>query len=176
MRLSKKQKAALLEWVAEGLESDEINRRAAKFKPPFKVSRNTVKYYRQSRGVQLEEIKEADETSALKTGFAVREKRVEALNKLAEVLLNELTREEDNRVWMLRVKGIGSQDNYERVEEVEFNRSEFETVRGLLDDIAREVGERRPDMVVNNNFNFNMEDWKKKKSDRLKEVGELEED
>jgi hypothetical protein len=39
-------------------------------------------------------------------------------------------------------KGIGSQDNYERVEYEEFNKAEVESLRGVLDDIAREVGDR----------------------------------
>jgi hypothetical protein len=47
-----------------------------------------------------------------------------------------------DKMWLLQVKGIGSHDNYERVEYWEFNRSEVESLRGVLDDIASEVGER----------------------------------
>ncbi|MDQ3007192.1 MAG: hypothetical protein M3R47_17640 [Chloroflexota bacterium] len=49
MRLNKSQKEALLSWVAEGLKTDEINKRAGKFKPRFDVSTRIVAYYRKSR-------------------------------------------------------------------------------------------------------------------------------
>jgi hypothetical protein len=142
MRLNKAQKEALLGWIAEGLKTDEINKRAAKFKPRFKVSTRLVTHYRKSRDVKLDEIQEAGEISALKKGFAVKEKRVEALQMLADVLLGELTRKEDNRLWLTQVKGIGSYENYERIEYQEFNKAEVDSFRGLLDDIATEVGQR----------------------------------
>lgn len=171
MRLEKKQKEVLLKWVAEGLESDEINKRAQKFKPPFKISRNTVRHYRQSRNVKLEEIKEASESDALKSGLAIKEARVAALKELADVLLNELTRETDNRLWTENAKGIGN----ERYDYEEFNKAEIDAFRGLLDDIASELGERQPGVQVNNNFNFSIEEWKKAREQRLKEVEALEE-
>lgn len=143
MRLKKAQREALLKWIAEGLESDEINKRAAKFKPPFKVLRSQVVWYRKTRGVKLEEIQEAGEASALTTGLALKENRVATLQKLANRLLEDLFGEGDeNKLWLTMVKGIGSYDNYERVEYQEFNRSEIESLRGILDDIASEVGER----------------------------------
>lgn len=143
MVLKKTQREALLQWIAEGLESDEINKRAAKFKPPFKVTRQNVSKYRKTRGVKLEQIQEEAETSALKTGLALKENRVATLQKLANRLLEDLFGEgENNRLWLTMVKGIGSHDNYERVEYQEFNRSEIESLRGLLDDIASEIGER----------------------------------
>jgi hypothetical protein len=49
---------------------------------------------------------------------------------------------EENRIWLDQVKGIGSQDNYERIEYIEFNKAEIEALRGILDDIASEVGHR----------------------------------
>lgn len=142
MRLKKAQKEALITWVAEGLESDEINKRAAKFKPRFHVSRQQVHWYRKSREVTLQEIQEAGEVNALKSGFAVREKRVEALKRLADVMLAELTRESDNLLWTSNAKGIGSGDDFERYDYKEFNKAEVDALRGVLDDIALEVGER----------------------------------
>lgn len=169
-RLRKSQKEALLTWVAEGLLTDEINKRAAQFKPRFKVSNRVVTYYRKSRGVALEEIKENSEASALKTGFAIKEARVAALQKLADKMLDELTRDEGNRLWTEQVKGVGSQDNFERYEYEEFNKAEVDALRGVLDDIASELGERQPGTQINNNFNFDMEGWKKTRSDRKKKV------
>jgi hypothetical protein len=144
MRLKKAQKEALLAWIAEGLESDEINKLASKFRPRFKVSRRVVTHYRKTRDVKLDEIKEADETSALTTGLALKENRVAKLQLLADRLLKDLLSEdgEENRIWLDQVKGIGSQDNYERIEYIEFNKAEIEALRGILDDIASEVGHR----------------------------------
>ncbi len=172
MKLRKAQKEALLQWVAEGLESDEINKRAAEFKPRFKVLRSQVTYYRKSREHNLEEIKETGEASALTTGLSLREKRVEALKKLADVMLEELTREADKRLWTQNAKTVAM----EQYEYEEFNRGEVEALRGVLDDIAKEVGERRPDVQVNNTYNFNMDEWKEKRKARLKEVKALEAD
>lgn len=36
MRLKKNQKEVLLQWISEGLQSDEINDRAAQFDDPFR--------------------------------------------------------------------------------------------------------------------------------------------
>jgi hypothetical protein len=140
MRLKKAHREALLKWIAEGLESDEINKRAAKFKPPFKVLRSQVVWYRKTRGIKLDEIQEEGEVNALTTGFALKENRVAALQKLADKMMGDLMG--GDKMWLLQVKGIGSHDNYERVEYWEFNRSEVESLRGVLDDIASEVGER----------------------------------
>jgi hypothetical protein len=172
MRLEKKQREALITWVAAGFESDEINKRAARFKPPFKVSRRTVTHYRQTRGTDLEEIKEAAETDALKTGYAIREKRVADMQLLAEKMFGELTREGDNLFWTTQAKTVAN----EKYDYLKFNRSEIEAFLHILDDIAKEVGERRPDTVVNNNFNFNMEEWKKQSEARLKAVEEMDAD
>ena len=142
MRLKKAQRKQLLQWIAEGLESDEINKRAAKFRPPFSVSRSQVEWYRKTRGIKLEQIQEEDENNALRTGFALKEERVIALKQLATKLLQELTRENDNRTWTRNAKGLGGGENWEKYEYEEFNKAEFDTLRGLLDDIAAEVGHR----------------------------------
>jgi hypothetical protein len=150
-RLKKKQKEALITWIAEGIETDEVNKRAAKFKPAFKVSSRVVTHYRKSREIDLQKIKEESESDALKSGLALRENRVELLKKLGDKFSDELLREDDNKLWLLQVKGIGGQDNFERIEYYDFNRAEVETLRGVLDDIAAEVGDRvrRSDITTN---------------------------
>ena len=142
----------MLTWIAEGLKTDEINKRAAKFKPRFKVSTRLATHYRKTRGVKLEEIQDEGETDALKTGFALKENRVAALQKLADVMLAELTREGDNRLWLTQVKGIGGYENYERIEYKEFNKAEVDALRGVLDDMATEMGHRirRTDLTSGN--------------------------
>jgi hypothetical protein len=140
MKLRKAQKNILLTWIAEGLDTSEINQRAAKFRPRFSVSKQQVDFYRKSRDFHMEEIKESGEVDALKTGLALRENRVAKLNLLAEKMLSDLL--EPNKWWLPHVKGIGQGDNFERVEYFEFNRGELDTLRGVLDDIASEVGDR----------------------------------
>jgi hypothetical protein len=124
MRLNKKQKEHLLALVAEGLQSDEINARAAKFTPPFEVSRQQVDFYRASRGVALEEIKAESESDALRAGFAVKERRVEVLSEIAERIYADLQ------------GGIREGDAFA------FKEAEVKQLRGLFDDLAKESGAR----------------------------------
>ena len=143
MRLKQKQKEHLLALVAEGKTSDEINARAAAFKPPYEVSRQQVDFYRGSRGVRLEEIKAESESEALRTGLALKEGRVETLKELGERLKRELLGEgEESRLWLRRTRAVGSGQWAQFVEVEEFNLTEINALRAVLDDIAKEMGER----------------------------------
>ena len=119
MELIKKQKDYLLSLASEGLETDEINARAAKFKPPFSVSRQQVDFYRKSRGVKIKEIVAASELDALCTGLSIRESRVAILQEVTSKLL-----------LMVRAS-------------VDFDEPQYRQLRGLLDDIAKETGGRK---------------------------------
>lgn len=172
MRLQKAQKDAVIAWVAEGLETDEINKRAAKFKPRFRVSKTQVAFYRKSRGAVLEDIKQADEYDALKTGYALRVERVRVLQKLADKMTEELVPASGmgSKLWTTNKKAVGM-STYEYQE---FNKAEVDALRGVLDDLAKEVNERRPDVEIHNTYNFNLDEWKKQRSQRLKDVAALE--
>ena len=146
MRLKKAQREILLTWIAEGLTSDEVNSRAAIFDPPFNVSRQQVDHYRKTRKVEIEEIKQRDEFSALKSGLAKKEERLYLLKQLADHLAKDLF--ERSLFWTDMVKGIGRGENYERVEYEEFNANEVAQLRGILDDIAKEVGDRKNSIDV----------------------------
>lgn len=139
MRLKKKQREAIIKWVASGMQSDEINRLASDFKPPFSVSRQQVDYYRQQKGVDLKAIQASDDTNALQSGLALRSERVKKLKMLAERLEIDIM---GSRLWLEQMKGIGSGFNATIFEYEEFNRSEVDAYRGILDDIAKEVGDR----------------------------------
>lgn len=141
MRLNKIQKEALLVWIAEGLRSDEINARAAEFDPPFSISRRQATYYRNTRKADIEQIIREGERKALKEGLATVERRVKRLVQLAERLEDDLL-DESVSLWLPQVKSIGSGENAQVVDYEIFNRSEIEAYRGLLDDIARELGHR----------------------------------
>lgn len=139
MRLQKAQKNALQEWVAAGLESGEINSKAAQFEPPFSVSRTQVDYYRKTRKVSLSEIMQSGDFDALKTGLALKAERVKKLAQLAELMEKDLF---NGVLWTSDVKMIGSAPFQERIEFEEFNTAEVQQYRGVLDDIAKEVGDR----------------------------------
>ena len=139
MRPTKAQKEKLLDWVAEGLESGEINKRAEAFDPPFKVKRQQVDYYRRTRKVKIKDIAEKGELDALTSGLSKKEVRVERLHQLAALMEEDLL---GGSLWLDQVKMIGSGDMQERVEYEEFNSAEVMQYRGILDDIAKELGHR----------------------------------
>lgn len=80
------------------------------------------------------------EAKAFSSGFALRYKRIEKLNELAELLLEELLTE-DKR-WLPDVKQIGGGEYAERVDIVRFNSPLIRQFRETLDDLAAEMGER----------------------------------
>lgn len=139
MRLKKAQKEYLLELIGENLEIGEINERCALFQPPFEVKKTLLDYYRRTRGQAFLEEKKKSEKSALATGFAVREARVAKLNQLAELLLDDLL---NKKLWLRDKKSIGSGPGAEIFNFKRFNEPGMRQFRGLLDDIAREMGER----------------------------------
>jgi len=139
MRLKKTQKEAVLRWIAEGLQSDEINERAAKFIPPFTVKRDQVTYYRKTREADIAAIVKAGEQDALKEGLALKSERVKKLKQLASLMEQDLF---GGFLWTEQVKGVGSGDVAQIVDYEEFNKAEVDAYRGVLDDIAKETGGR----------------------------------
>lgn len=139
MRLKKAQKEATLAWIAEGLQTDEINDRAASFEPPFSVLRQQVDYYRKTRKQDINAIKSVDELHALTTGLALKGNRVAKLQQLAALMERDLF---GGFLWTEEVKGVGSGDIAQIVDYEEFNAAEVTQYRGVLDDIAKETGGR----------------------------------
>jgi len=96
------------------------------------------------------EAREAEEREAayrreiMDSGYALIHERIQSMKRLADVLFAELTEEgENNRRWLPDVKQIGSGEHAERVDILRFNHQEVEQFRGLLDDIAKELGARK---------------------------------
>lgn len=139
-KLSEQQKLSLLEWLAEGLKTKEINERAAKHEEPFEVSPQLVYQYRTDYEIDLTNLRSRNEMAALHTGLSLKANRLEKLFALAERLEEDLF----NRklVWTEQVKGIGSGSDFERITFEEFNASEIKEYRAVLDDIAKETGGR----------------------------------
>lgn len=129
----------MLEWIAAGMQTDEINEKAALFKPPFNVSRQQVDWYRKTRKIDLEAIAAVDENNALTTGLSLKEERVKKLQQLAALMEKDLL---GGFLWLEQVKSIGSGAFSQVVEYEEFNKAEVDAYRGVLDDIAKEVGGR----------------------------------
>ncbi|MEN6571395.1 MAG: hypothetical protein ABFD24_06105 [Anaerolineaceae bacterium] len=128
-RLSKAQKTALIAWISEGITPGEINTRARAFKKPFEVSRETVNYYRKQTQVDVKEIIKREHKSAMESGLALKAARIKKLKRLAKKLEADLLVNET--LWVTN-----------RFGEERFNASEVDQYRGVLDDIAREMGER----------------------------------
>jgi len=139
MRLQKKQREALTAWIAEGVQSDEINNRAADFEPPFSVSRQVVDHYRNRDKIDVSEIIKADKKNALNTGLALKEERVKKLKTLAAKMQADILKD---RLWVQDVKSIGSGPSTQIIDFEYFNKAEVDAYRGVLDDIAAEVGGR----------------------------------
>ena len=140
MRLKKEQIEAVCNWVAEGLESGEIEKRGKAFIQPFDISRQQVNYYRRTRHQQITELKETYENKALNTGLARVCIRVQRLQRLASLLEDDLFEKE--LTWVEDRKGVGTGSVAEIYDFYRFNSAEIETYRGILDDIAKEVGGR----------------------------------
>lgn len=155
MRLEKRQRDEILKWVAEGLETDVINKRAALFEPPFLVSRGQVDYYRKTRRVNLKEIVESSQYDALNSGLALKDERVKRLQLLAALIEEDIF---NGVLWTQDVKMIGTGESQERVEFELFNGAEVVQYRGVLDDIAKEVGHRATKTEITGKITFNTGD------------------
>jgi hypothetical protein len=140
MRLRKNQKQKLLEWISEGLQSSEINDRARLFDPSFTVSKQLVDYYRVTREKSLAAMAAASEHDALTAGLALRSERVKRLQQLAALMESDLF---GGFLWTDQVKMIGSGPFSKEVDYEEFNTAEVQQYRGVLEDIAKEVGDRK---------------------------------
>jgi hypothetical protein len=130
---------AVLEWIAAGMQTNEINEKAALFKPPFNVSRQQVDWYRKTRKIDLGAIAAVDENNALTTGLSLKEERVKKLQQLAALMEKDLL---GGFLWLEQVKSIGAGPFSQVIEYEEFNKGEVDAYRGILDDIAKEVGGR----------------------------------
>jgi hypothetical protein len=132
------------------LRSDEINERASAFDIPFHVDRQQVDYYRKTRKRDLDAISRISEQTALTEGYAVKEHRVYKLSMLAALMERDLL---GGFLWTDEVKGIGSGDAAEIIDYEEFNSAEVVQYRGVLDDIAKEVGGRIQKTAISINYN-----------------------
>jgi len=141
MKLNKKQREKLKELVATGLLTDEINAITATFKPPLQVTRQQVDGYRKRLEPKISEILKERELSPLMTGIAIKENRISLLQQLAEEMKKDLL--EKKRMWVVNnYRMVGRGEDAVLMEYEEFNQAEVNQLRGVLDDVAKEVGGR----------------------------------
>ena len=123
----------------EGLQSGEINDRAATFVPPFQVKRDQLTYYRKTRDADIKALIKSGEQDALSEGLATVAERVKKLKQLASLMESDLF---GGFLWLDDVKGVGSGDAAITVDFEKFNAAEVSAYRETLNDIAKEMGHR----------------------------------
>lgn len=85
----------------------------------------------------------AGQEEALQSGLALRSERVRKLKALAARMEADLLDDVNDRLWVEVEKAIGSGQFQKFVTVKEFNASEVREYRGALDDIAKELGDRK---------------------------------
>lgn len=145
-RLTPAQRSRVVELVGQGKNSTEINREGKKFKPPFEVEPSIVSYYREKLQVKFAAQKEAAERQGVSAGLAAKAERVALLERLAAVLTGDLLGADNSSaanstlMWLKNMKTVANRPYSYK----EFNAAELRELRGLIDDIAKEVGGRSP--------------------------------
>lgn len=95
---------------------------------------------------ELERIKNEHAEEVLQSGLALVHERVQELKDLSDFLKGQLYEQGEggvfHNVWLPDVKQIGSGPDAERVDIERFNAAIIDQYRGVLDDIAKEVGGR----------------------------------
>ena len=130
-RLTAAEKAYVMMLLASGLSTHETAKEAAK--EGIKISQASVaRYYLPKLQPKIAEIVEKKDESALKRGIALKEVRVQKLADMEALMYDS--------IYQLMKSGYS----------VEALIREW---RGLLDDVAKEMGERRN--VNNNTINVN---------------------
>ena len=131
MGLTFDQKKLVKAWVAAGLKDQEIIRLAKEQVPPFHISQQNInKNYRRPTERRVQELLQQDRAdSVLRTGLAMKENRIRELAELYAMAKDDVKNNRDGRTRT----GMAN------------------VARGCLDDIAKELGERREkiDMEAN---------------------------
>ena len=129
MRLTNEQRLLIEEWVAAGKTNQQIIRLAAEYDPPFEVkSANISKTFRKGSEKKETVILEERSAEAVSAGLAEKEARIRMLQETAEFMF----------AWMKRVPP----DKAPQI---------VNAMRGCLDDIAKELGQRSSKVDVNAN-------------------------
>ena len=96
--------------------------------------------YDKSGEAQARKAYEARRLAILSTGFALEHERVALLDDLAAQL--DAYRQIEDRLWITETKQIGFGKDAQMIENVTFNAPLVKELRGTLDDLAKELGQR----------------------------------
>lgn len=153
-KLSPAQKIFFLTLLGDGCTCTEINRAAAKFNPPFTVSDPMCTAWRKKTAIHLEKMKEQGSDMGWSDGLARKEERIKVLKALADRYIRDLlnTDPAKEKVWLDNLKGLGSGRSFMTFPYQDFNHQEAIQLRGILEDIAHEMGHRstKVDMTTTN--------------------------
>lgn len=131
--LNQDQKNLVREWVAAGRSDKEIIALAGNQNPPFTISRQNIykNYRKQTERKVRETVRAEKETDALRSGLAVKEERIRMLQETAEYVYGQIREIPASKANLLP--------------------SFINAMRGCLDDIAKELGQRSNKVDVNAN-------------------------
>ncbi len=156
-RLEQAQKAALVQWITEGYNLHEINRRASEFDSPFQVPASMVGYYRAKFAIDLNLLTQEVGEEAIQKGLGSVAERKRLL-ELGEAVLREAMFEDGLFMVFTRTGP-------------KFNAPLYREWRGTLDDIAREVGGRRQGIDANvETVALTLEEWRDLRASRVSQA------
>jgi len=96
---------------------------------------------------EIEARKTIERNHVLKNGLALEFERIKKLMTLADFLEQQICEKNEAgshiNVWLPDVKSIRDDEKFERVDIVRFNSALFTQYRGVLEDIAAEMGDRK---------------------------------
>lgn len=99
-----------------------------------------VKAYDKQWIEEQDKIIAQEKERVLRSGYALMHKRIEALNKLAEKMVQWA--DEDDKVWLVKEKTVTGENFSQHIEETVFNAPMFGMIDKYFDSIAKEKGER----------------------------------
>ena len=129
-KLTEVERSYIMTLLASGLSLREVSRKAAE--KGIRISHQNVAKYRPKIAEKLPEIIADKDESALKRGIALKEVRVQKLADMESLMYDSI---------------------YQRVKSGCSVEALIREWRGLLDDVAKEMGDRRN--VNNNTINVN---------------------
>jgi len=153
--LTREQRNMVIEWIASGDGTTAVRQKSTQCDPPFTVSKELINYYKKSRKLRPEDVVKNGEMESIKRGLALREVRIEKLIALGEQMEKDL----EKGLWVKTTKAVNNgKDTFETEY---FNNQEIEQFRGVMDDIAREVGDRKQSTEIKNKFVISLDDINK---------------
>lgn len=138
----------ILQGVADWSPLKDINALLAQTVPCIQISSSILTYYRKTLNPKIDEINRERQTKYLTMGLARKEARIEVLVKLADKMVQDIHDPALKRMWVKRIRGLGQGKAMQLIEEEEFNSPELIQLRGVLEDIAKEMGHRQTKVEV----------------------------